>query len=102
MASYRFLVQQLCGSFESYEFHHVPKEENEAADALTKLGPTRRSIPVGISLEHIKKPSIKPSPESGSIFIPADLEAGQGLLSLARGLASSCRTPLTPAPQRQS
>src|SRR4051812_42362684 len=34
MASYRFLVQQLCGSFEGYEFHHVPRVENDAADAL--------------------------------------------------------------------
>src|SRR4051812_28421025 len=75
MASYRFLVQQLCGSFEGCKFHHVPRAENDAADALSKLGSTRRSIPAGISLEHIKKPSIKPSPELESIFIPADLEA---------------------------
>src|SRR4051812_33222811 len=75
MASYRFLVQQLSGSFEGSEFHHVPRGNNEAADALSKIGSTRKSIPPGISLEHIKKPSIKPSPESESIFIPqADLE----------------------------
>src|SRR4051812_12701382 len=75
MASYRFLVQQLCGSFEGCEFHHVPRAENEAADALSKLGSTRKSVPAGISLEHIRKPSINPSPESESIFIPAELEA---------------------------
>src|SRR4051812_23799442 len=75
MASYRFLVQQLSGSFEGSEFHHVPRGNNEAADALSKIGSTRNSIPPGISLEHIKKPSIKPSPESESIFIPqTDLE----------------------------
>ena len=75
MASYKFLVQQLCGSFERCEFHYVSRAENEAADALSKLVSTRRSISAGISLEHIKKPSIKPSPESESIFIPANLEA---------------------------
>src|SRR3954466_768641 len=76
MASYRFLVQQLSGYFEGCEFHHVPRANNEAADALSKLGSTRQSIPPGVSLEHIKNPSITPSPESESIFISeTDLEA---------------------------
>ena len=66
MASYKFLVQQLSGFFEGCEFHHVPRAENEAADALSKLGSTRKEIPTGVSLENIHKPSIKPSPESES------------------------------------
>src|ERR1041385_7612986 len=74
MASYRFLVQQISGYFEGCEFHHVPRANNEAADALSKLGSTRQAIPPGVSLEHIKKPSIIPSSES--IFISeTDLEA---------------------------
>src|SRR4051812_22385589 len=76
MASYRFLVQQLSEYFEGCEFHHVPRANNEAADALSKLGSTRQAIPPGVSLEYIKKPSIIPSPESESIFISeTDLEA---------------------------
>src|SRR4051812_18804910 len=76
MASYRFLVQQISGYFEGCEFHHVPRANNEAADALSKLGSTRQAIPLGVSLEHIRKPSIVPSPESESIFISeTDLEA---------------------------
>ena len=71
MASYRFLVQKLSGFFDGCEFHHVLRASNEAADALSKLGSTRSAIPAGVSLEHIKKPSITPSPESESIFIPA-------------------------------
>src|SRR4051812_20302908 len=75
MARYRFLVQQLSGYFEGCEFHHVPRANNEATDALSKLGSTRQAIPPGVSLEHIKKPSITPSPESESIFISeTDLE----------------------------
>ena len=77
MASYRFLVQQLSDFFEGCEFHHVPRAENEAADALSKLGSTRKEIPTGVSLENIHKPSIKPSPESESIFIPADLKMAE-------------------------
>src|SRR3954467_6730858 len=76
MASYRFLVQQLNGYFEGCEFHHIPRANNEAADAISKLGSTRQAIPPGVSLEHIKKPSITPSQESESIFISeTDLEA---------------------------
>src|SRR3954464_112637 len=76
MASYRFLVQELSGYFEGCEFHHIPRANNEAADALSKLGSTRQTIPPGVSLEHIKKPSITPSAESESIFISeTDLEA---------------------------
>ncbi|KAI4993882.1 hypothetical protein ZWY2020_008195 [Hordeum vulgare] len=72
MASYRFLIQQLSDPFEGCEFHHVPRAENEAADTLAKIGSTRQAIPAGISLEQLHKPSIKPSPESISIFVPAD------------------------------
>jgi transcription antitermination factor NusG len=41
---------------------------------LSKLGSSRDSIPPGISLEHLRKPSIKPSPESSSIYVPPSLE----------------------------
>jgi hypothetical protein len=74
MGSYRFLVQQLSGYFEGCEFRHVPRAQNEAADTLSKLGSSRDSIPPGISLEHLRKPSIKPSPESSSIYVPPSPE----------------------------
>ncbi|KAK1627811.1 hypothetical protein QYE76_002126 [Lolium multiflorum] len=70
MASYRFHVQKIAGFFEGCEFHHVPRAENEAADALSKLGSSRQEIPPGIALAHLRIPSIKPSPESESIFVP--------------------------------
>jgi ribonuclease HI len=72
MASYRFYVQQLCGFFERCEFHHVPRANNDEADRLSKIGSTRQDVPVGVSLEIIRKPSIKPSPESTSIYVPGD------------------------------
>jgi ribonuclease HI len=70
MASYRFYVQQLCGFFKGCEFYHVPRANNDEADWLSKIGSTKQDIPAGVSLEIIRKPSIKPSPESGSIFVP--------------------------------
>src|SRR3990170_1836699 len=72
MASYRFLIQQLSGTFDGCEFLHVPRAENEAADTLAKIGSSRQAIPSGVSLEHLRRPSIKPSPDSESIFIPDD------------------------------
>jgi hypothetical protein len=72
MASYHFYMQQLCGFFEGCEFHHVPKANNNEADRLSKIGSTKQDIPSGVSLEIIRKPSIKPSSESGSIYVPDD------------------------------
>jgi hypothetical protein len=72
MASYRFYVQQLYGFFEGCEFHHVPRANNDKADRLSKIGSTKQDIPAGVSLEIIRKPSIKSSPESVSIYVPED------------------------------
>ena len=82
MAAYRFDVQKIAGFFEGCEFHHVPRAENEAADTISKLGSSRQEIPSGIALAHLRKPSIKPSPESESIFVqeshvvPMDIDEG--------------------------
>ena len=75
MASYRFLVQQLSGYFEGCEFLHVPRNDNDQADALARIGSTRQAIPSGVALQRLLKPSVKPSPESDSIFVPAPPEA---------------------------
>jgi ribonuclease HI len=72
MASYRFYVQQLCGFFEGYEFHHIPIENNDEADRLSKIGSTKQEFLAGVSLDIIRKPSIKPSPESCSIYVLED------------------------------
>ena len=76
MALYRFHVQKISGYFEGCEFRHVPRVENEAADVLSKLGSTRQAIPPGVALEHLRKPSIRPSLETDSIYVPEDPESG--------------------------
>jgi hypothetical protein len=51
---------------------------------LSKLGSSRESIPPGISLEHLRKPLIKPSLESTFIYVlpspeeavPMEIDAG--------------------------
>ena len=89
LALYRFHVQQISGYFDGCEFHHVPRAENEAADILSKIGSSRQAIPAGISLEHLRKPSIKPSPESESIFIPANPEPDVVPMDVDVGISSS-------------
>ena len=96
MASYRFLVQQISGYFEGCEFLHVPRADNDQADALARIGSTRQAIPTCVSLQRLLKPSIKPSPESDSIFVPptpmqpdptgGTQQAARGLRQPARGL----------------
>ena len=70
MTLYRFHVQKISGFFEGCEFKHVHRNENEAADILSKLGSSRDPIPPDIALEHLRKLSMKPSPKSELIFIP--------------------------------
>jgi hypothetical protein len=72
MASYRFYVQQLNRFFKGCEFHHIPRGNNDEADRLSKIGSTKQDILAGVSLEIIRKLSIKPSPESPSIYVPGD------------------------------
>ena len=98
MASYRFLVQQLSGYFEGCEFLHVPRADNEPADALARIGSTRQAIPTGVALQRLLKPSIKPSLESDSIFVPPDPNAaGSGSKNQAGDPGTSVVGPGTSA-----
>jgi hypothetical protein len=72
MSSYRFYVQQLYSFFKGCEFHHIPRANNDEANWLSKIGSTKQEILAGVSLEIIRKPSIKPSPQSGSIYVSED------------------------------
>ncbi|XP_073354916.1 uncharacterized protein [Aegilops tauschii subsp. strangulata] len=99
MASYSFLVQKLSGSFEGCEFLHVPRAENEAADTLAKIASSRQAIPSGVSLEHLRKPSVKPSPDSESIDVPDDPAASQpGPGNAQPGLGAAQLDPATIVP----
>src|SRR5215216_3281429 len=88
MALYRFHVQKISGYFEGCEFHHVPRLENEAVDVLSKLGSTRQAIPPGVALEHLRKPSIRPPPESESIYILENPESEAVPMNIDVGSAS--------------
>src|SRR3954464_1476836 len=58
MAAYRDEVDEIAKSFLGYEFKYVPREQNEAADLLSKLGSGRKQILPGVFLEHLRTPSV--------------------------------------------
>ena len=59
MAAYRAAVDEMAKSFIGYEVKHIPRAENMAADALSRLGLARKAISPGIFLEQLHVPSIK-------------------------------------------
>jgi hypothetical protein len=44
--------------FEGLEFHHISRDNNVAADVLSKLGSKRVLVPDGIFVQDLRKPSI--------------------------------------------
>jgi ribonuclease HI len=59
MDAYCAEINKLKGHFEGIEFHHVPRNNNIAADVLSKLGSHRALVPAGVFVQDLCKPSIK-------------------------------------------
>ena len=58
MAAYRNAVLKMSARFEGLEFHHVARDNNQAADVLARIGAKRDAIPPNIFLERLFKPSV--------------------------------------------
>ncbi|KAK1650708.1 hypothetical protein QYE76_068513 [Lolium multiflorum] len=54
MAAYRDEVDEIAKCFLGYEVKYVRRDDNTAADMLSKLGSGRKPIPPGIFLEHLR------------------------------------------------
>jgi hypothetical protein len=59
MAAYRDEVDEMAKSFISYDIKHVRREDNMAADTLSKLGSSRKAVPPDMFLENLHVPSVK-------------------------------------------
>jgi ribonuclease HI len=59
MDAYCTEIRNLEGHFEGIEFQHVPRNNNVAADVLSKLGSCRALVPAGVFVQDLRKPSIK-------------------------------------------
>ncbi|KAK1602583.1 hypothetical protein QYE76_037577 [Lolium multiflorum] len=57
-------------AFPGYEVKYVRRDDNTAADMLSKLGSGRKPIPPGIFLEHLRIPSVKgANPENPDLAV---------------------------------
>jgi ribonuclease HI len=60
MGKYCTAVWKPEAKFEGLEFHHVERDRNAAADALSKLGSSRTQVPPGVFVQEVPRPSISP------------------------------------------
>ena len=58
MDAYCKEVLKLENKFSGLEFHHVIRDNNIAANVLSKMGSTRAEVPAGIFVHELHKPSI--------------------------------------------
>ena len=58
MGKYCIAVRKLEDKFEGLEFHHVERDLNAAADALSKLESSRAQVPPGVFIQEVPRPSI--------------------------------------------
>jgi hypothetical protein len=63
MGAYCLEVRKLENKFYGLEFHHVVRDNNVAADVLSKLGSTCTQVPAGVFIHEFHAPSIpEPAP----------------------------------------
>jgi hypothetical protein len=80
MDGYCLEVRKLENKFYGLEFHHVVRDNNIAADVLSKLGSTRAQVPVGVFVHELHTPSIpKPAPTTTDL---APFPAGQEVMMI--------------------
>jgi hypothetical protein len=58
LGKYYIVVRKLEDKFKGLEFHHVERDRNTAADALSKLGSSRTQVPPGVFIQEVPRPSI--------------------------------------------
>jgi ribonuclease HI len=80
MDAYCLEVRKLENKFYGLEFHHVVRDNNVAADVLSKLGSTRAQVPAGVFVNELHAPSIpEPAPTTTD---PTPLPAGQEVMMI--------------------
>ena len=78
IAAYHNTVLKMSARFKGLEFHHVARDNNQAADVLARIGAKRDAVPPNIFLEWLFKPSVLWEEESGhnksEVATPTDTE----------------------------
>jgi hypothetical protein len=80
MDAYYLEVHKLENKLYGLEFHHVVRDNNVAADVLSKLGSTCAQVLVGVFIHELHTPSIpEPAPTTTD---PTPAEPGQGVMMI--------------------
>jgi ribonuclease HI len=58
MNKYCAAMRKLEDKFKGLEFHHVERDRNAAADALSKLGSSRAQVPPRVFVQELQQPSV--------------------------------------------
>jgi ribonuclease HI len=59
MDAYCREIRKLEAKFYGLEFHHIPRDDNVAADVLSKLGSKRSIVPPGVFVQALNSPTAK-------------------------------------------
>jgi hypothetical protein len=80
MDAYCLEVRKLENKLYGLEFHHIVRDNNVAADVLSKLGSTRAQVQVGVFIHELHAPSIpEPAPTTTDPTLPP---AGQKVMMI--------------------
>jgi hypothetical protein len=80
MDAYCLEVRKLENKFYGLKFHHIIRNNNVAADVLSKLGSTHAQVQVGVFVHELHAPSIpEPTPTTTD---PAPSPAGQEVMMI--------------------
>ena len=72
MDAYVTEIRKLENKFSGFEIHHVVRDNNVAADILSKLGSDRAEVPPGIFVHELHYPSINTSTQMELDSIPRE------------------------------
>jgi ribonuclease HI len=80
MDAYCLEVRKFENKFYGLEFQHIVRDNNVAANVLSKLGSTRAQVPAGVFVHELHAPSIpEPVPPT---TVPANPVAGQEVMMI--------------------
>jgi hypothetical protein len=80
MDAYFLEVRKLENKFYGLEFHHVVRDNNVAADVLSKFGSSRAQVPAGVFIHELHAPSIpEPTPMTTD---PTPSQTGQEVMMI--------------------
>jgi hypothetical protein len=80
MDAYCLEVHKIENKFYGLEFHNIVRDNNIAADVLSKLGSTRAQVPAGVFVHELHAPSIpEPTPTTTN---PTPSPAGQEVMMI--------------------